>query len=94
MNRHLRKDTFGYVRVVTIQISMRIRAVLWESLLGAKFLHADNEDSDQTARMRRLIWVFVGRIYQKVRFITLRLKQWKKIIVKIWRQGGGRGGDW
>ena len=26
----------------------------------AKFLRADNEDSDQTARMRRLIWVFAG----------------------------------
>ena len=31
---------------------------------------ADNEDSDQTARMRRLI--FVGRTCQKVRFLTLR----------------------
>ena len=25
------------------------------------FLHADSEDSDQTWRMRRLIWVFAGR---------------------------------
>ena len=63
-----------------IQISLRIRAVWSESSLGAfsiakdtKFLHADNEDSDQTARMRRLIWVFFGRTCQKVRFLTLRL---------------------
>ena len=27
----------------------------------AKFLNVDNEDSDQTARMRRLIWVFFAR---------------------------------
>ena len=28
---------------------------------GPSFLHADNEDSDQTGRMPRLIWVFAGR---------------------------------
>ena len=39
----------------------------------AKFLHVYNEDSDQTARMRRLIWVFVGRTSKKVRFLTLLL---------------------
>ena len=37
---------------------------------GCKNIHADNEDSDQTAQMRRLICVFVGRICQKVRFLT------------------------
>ena len=26
----------------------------------AKFLHADTEDLDQTARMRRLVWVFIS----------------------------------
>ena len=30
-------------------------------------LNADNEDANQTARMRRLILVFFGRTYQKVR---------------------------
>ena len=34
---------------------------------------ADNEDSDQTARMRRPIWVFVWRTCQKVRFLTFRI---------------------
>ena len=50
------------VRPAKIQISLRIRAVWSESSLGAyriekgtEFLHAGNEDSDQTARMRRLI---------------------------------------
>ena len=28
---------------------------------GPRFLHADSEDSDQTGRMPRLIWVFAGR---------------------------------
>ena len=27
----------------------------------SRFLHADSEDSDQTGRMPRLIWVFAGR---------------------------------
>ena len=39
---------------------------------NTKFLNTDNEDTYQTARMRRLIWVFVGRTCQKVRFLTLR----------------------
>ena len=45
-----------------LQISLRICAVWSESLLGAfwiakdaKFLRADNEDSNQTTQMRRLI---------------------------------------
>ena len=79
INRNARQRTFGHVRPAKIQISLRIRAGWSESSLGAfwiakdaKFLHADNEDSNQTARMRRLIWVFVGRTCQKVRFLTLR----------------------
>ena len=45
-----------------------IRPVWSESSLCAQwvakdpsFLHADSEDSDQTGRMPRLIWVFAGR---------------------------------
>ena len=51
------RRTFGHVRPANVQISMRIRAVCSESSFDkdAKLLHADNEDSDQTARMRRLI---------------------------------------
>ena len=62
MSPNMRNGTFGHVGPAKIQISLRIRAVWSESSLGAfcivkdaKFLHADNEDSDQTARMRRLI---------------------------------------
>ena len=72
--------TFGHVHPAKIQISLRNRAVWSESSLSAfwitkdaKFLYVDNEDSNQTARMRRLIWVFVGRTYKKVRFRPLRL---------------------
>ena len=50
------------------QISLGIRPVWSESLLcaqwvakGSVLLQADSEDSDQTGRMHRLIWVFAGR---------------------------------
>ena len=49
-------------------ISLGIRPVWSESSLCAqwvakdqRFLHAYSEDSDQTGRMPRLIWVFAGR---------------------------------
>ena len=38
---------------------------------NANFLHTSYEDSDQTARMRRLIWVFDGSTCQTVRFLRL-----------------------
>ena len=34
--------------------------------------NAPCEDSDQTARMRRLIWIFIGRTCPKECFLTLR----------------------
>ena len=40
--------------------------------MDAAFLHADNGDSDQTARMRSLIGVFVGHTCHKVHFLTWR----------------------
>ena len=57
------------VRPAKTQISLGIRPVWSESSLCAqwvakspRFLHTDSEDSDQTGRMPRLIWVFAGRI--------------------------------
>ena len=80
MNRNVRKRTFWYVRPTKTQISLRIRAVWSESSLSAwrnfVFLAIQNalsEDSDQTARMRRLIGIFDERAYLKVRFWTFRL---------------------
>ena len=56
------------LRPAKTQISLGISPVLSESSLCAQwvaqdpsFLHADSEDSDQTGRMPRLIWVFAGR---------------------------------
>ena len=55
------------VRPAETQISLGIRPFWSESSLCAhwvdkdtRFLHADSEDSDQTGRMPRLIWVFAG----------------------------------
>ena len=63
-------------RSAKIQIRLHICAVWSESSLGefwiakdAMLFHAGNEDSDQTARMRRRIWVFVERTYPMVRFL-------------------------
>ena len=56
------------VRQVMTQVTLGIRPVWSESSLRAqwvakdpRFLHADSEDSDQTGRMPRLIWVLAGR---------------------------------
>ena len=79
MSRTVKKRTFGMVRP-KIQISLRIRVIRSEFSLcafwiakDASFLHAGNEDSDQTAQKRRLICVFVGRTCQKIRFLTWRI---------------------
>ena len=55
------------VRPAKTQISLSIRPVWSESSLCAqwvakdpRFLHADSEDSDQTGRMPRLIWVLAA----------------------------------
>ena len=68
------------LRPTKTQISLRIRAVWLESWLSVcrnfaslAIQNAHTEDSDQTARMRRLIWIFAGCTYQKVRFLMLRL---------------------
>ena len=67
---HLSLDmtTKWHMRPSKTQISLGIRPVWSESSLcalwvakGPRFLHADSEDSDQTRRMPRLIWVFAGR---------------------------------
>ena len=51
--RHARKRTFGHMHPAKIQIRESSLAAFWIAK-HPKF-HADNEDSDQTARMRRLI---------------------------------------
>ena len=68
LSRPMTKPTKWHVRPATTQISLGIRSVWSESSLSAwrKFgslaTHwAHSEDSDQTGRMPRLIWVFAGR---------------------------------
>ena len=68
-NNNIRKRTFVLMCPAKTQVRLRIRAVWSESSLGAfwiaigaKFLYADSEDSDQTVRMRRLICVFFEHV--------------------------------
>ena len=67
MSSHMTKPTKWYVHPVKTQISLGIRPVWSESSLSAWRKHgslathsAHSEDSDQTGRMPRLIWVFTG----------------------------------
>ena len=69
-----------HVRPAKTQISLGIRPVWSESSLyaqwvakGPSFLYADSEDSDQTGRMPRLIWVFAGRTCDCIGFVMRRL---------------------
>ena len=45
----------------------------WRNFTSLAIKHAPNEESDQIARMRRLIWIFAGRTFPKVRFFKLQL---------------------
>ena len=69
------------VRPAKTQISLGIRPVWSESSLsawrklGSLATHwAHSEDTDQTGRMPRLIWVFAGRTCHFAGFVTRRLK--------------------
>ena len=74
---------FWHVRPTKTQINLRIREVRPESSFSAKkkkkknlyilaIKRALSEDSDQSARMRRLIWSFAGRTCPKLHFLTFR----------------------
>ena len=76
LSRLMTKPINVAVRPAMTQISLGIRPVWSESSICAQwvaksqsFLHADSEDSDQTGRMPRLIWVFARRTCHFVRFI-------------------------
>ena len=80
MSRLMTKPTKWHVRPAKTQIILGIRPVWSESSLCAQwvakdpiFLHADSEDSDQTNRMPRLIWVFAGCTFYFVGFVMRRL---------------------
>ena len=72
-----RTRTFWHVRPTKTQIRLRMRAVWSESSLDAwrnfAWLAIENElseDSDQTARIPNVIWIFAGCTWSKVRFLT------------------------
>ena len=80
LSRLTSKPSKWSVRPAKTQISLGIRPVRSESSLCAQwvsedpmFLHADSEDSDQTGRMQRLIWVFAGRTCNFICFVMRRL---------------------
>ena len=81
MSRDVRKSSFWHVLPTMTQINLHICAVWSEFLLSAwgnfvsfPIQNASSDDSDQTARMRMLIWFFSGRKCPKVRFLTFRIK--------------------
>ena len=80
-SRNVGKRTFGHLRPAKILIRFFTERILDSQ--GCKVFHSDNEYSDQTARMCRLICVFVGRACQKVLFIPLRLIYWLELISLI-----------
>ena len=76
----MRKRTFCHVHLTRTQISLRIRAVwsgsslsAWRNFASLAIQNAPSEDSDQTARMRRLIGFFAERTCPTVRFLTSRI---------------------
>ena len=84
-NRNVQKCTFWHVRPTKTQISLRIRAVCsesslsaWRNLVSLAIQNTPSEGSDQTAWMRRLIWIFTGCICSKLRCRTLRF-------IRFWR---------
>ena len=77
---NVRNRTFRHVQCTSSKDSDQPARSRSEPSLGAFwiakhaiFLHADNRDSDQTARRRRLNRIFVGRTCQRGHFLTLRL---------------------
>ena len=53
--------------------------------LNGYFFHADSEDSDQTGRMPRLIWVFDWRKVHFVGFLMRRLKLMPVSVLHIYQ---------
>ena len=56
----------------SIYLHRRVFVMVWIAK-DAKIHRTDNEDSDQTARTRRLICIFVGSTCLKLRFLMFWL---------------------
>ena len=55
-------------RAVWLESSLTV----WRNFASLAIKNVPSEDSDQTAQMRSLIWIFTGRNCQKVHCLTLR----------------------
>ena len=84
------KSIKWHARSAKTQISLGICPVWLEPSLCAQwvakdrsFLHTDSEDSDQTGRMPRLIWVFAGRTCHFVGFV-MRWLIYQNIAWNLW----------
>ena len=80
LSRRTTKQTKWHVRPAKTQLNLGIHPVWSESSLCAQrlaedlsFLYGDSEDSDQTGRMPKLIWVFAGRTCHSAGFVMRRL---------------------
>ena len=80
LSRCMTKQTIWPVRPAKTQVSLGIHPVWSEFSLCSqwvakdlKFLHVDSEDSDQTGRIPRLVWVFAGCTGNTVGFVMRRL---------------------
>ena len=87
MSRSTTKPTKWPVHQAKTQISLGIRPVwsgsslsAWRNIGSLATHWAHTEDSHQTGRMPRLIWVVAGRTCHPVVFVTRRLKYTKVII--------------
>ena len=93
MSRSMTKPAKWPVRPAKTQISLGFRPVCSESSLpawrniGSLATHwAHSEDSDQTARMPRLSWVFAVRKCNFVGFVMLRFISSESITALLWHQ--------
>ena len=75
---YLKVDQFAVkncaVRLLSMMLTVKRFAEAQWVAKDPSFLHAGSEDSDQTGRMSRLIWVFAGRTFHFVGFVMRRLK--------------------
>ena len=75
MSPYVRKSTFWHMLQTKTQISLRIRAVwlessffAWVNFASLAIQNAHRENSNQNARMLRLIWIFSGSTCLTVRY--------------------------
>ena len=61
--------------VINFSVYLNRRVFVMKNLCIFGYPNCASEDSDQTALMRRLIWIFTGRKLSKVRFPTLWFKR-------------------